>query len=110
MLYVLQRYKKSFAFQYKRKAFSVVASNLYIYCWFNNFLICVKALQIEKATQKLDSLSIYLFLFCIFFLSRSTSPINYLLFVMADFRIHVVDEVCVVCFAKYEGESICHLH
>jgi len=51
-----------------------------------------------------------LFLFNFFFLGRSTSPINHLLLVMADFRIYVVDEVSVVCFAKDKGEGVCHFH
>ena len=51
-----------------------------------------------------------LFLFNFFFLSRSTSPINHFLFVMADFRIHIVDEVGVVRFAKDKGEGVCHFY
>lgn len=58
----------------------------------------------------MDSLSLYLFLFNFFFFSRSASPINHLLFVMADFRIHIVDEIGVVRFAEYKGEGVCHLH
>lgn len=62
---------------------------------------------VKKTTQS-DSLSMYLFLFSIFFLCRRTSPINHFLFIMADFRIHVVDKVGIVRFAKDKG--ICHFH
>ncbi len=99
--------KKAFPSNINEKLFLLFPTIYIFIVGSTTFYICVKAL-LEKRLPKSNSLSMYLFLFSIFFLCRRTSPINHFLFIMADFRIHVVGEVGIVRFAKEKG--ICHLH